>query len=84
MIYRYQLLLLVLLSLIVVIIIGNNYVPFITDEGWKIYNWVEEQEIINSQRIAGWDFAQIYRYYLRPFVHVEFNLNAFDKSAIAK
>jgi hypothetical protein len=84
MIYRYQLLLLVLLSLIVVIIIGNNYVPFITDGGWKIYNWVEDQGIINSQRIAGWDFAQIYRYCLRPFVRGEFSLNAFESTQMLK
>lgn len=84
MIYRYQLLLLMLLSLIVVSIIGNNYVSFITDEGWKTYNWVEDQGIINSQRIAGWDFAQIYRYYLQPFVRGEFSLNAFESTQMLK
>ena len=82
--YRYQLIFCTLSGLLIAIIILNNYVPFITDEGWKVFNWVEDQSIINSQRVVGWDFAQIYRYYLHPFVRGEFSLNAFESTQMLK
>ena len=83
-IYRYEFIFGAMLSLLIFIIILNNYAPFITDEGWKVFNWVEDQSIINSQRVVGWDFAQIYRYYLQPFVRGEFSLNAFESTQMLK
>lgn len=83
-IFRYQILMFGLLITGLSVIVLNSYALFITDEGWKVFNWVEDQSIINSQRVVGWDFAQIYRYYLRPFVRGEFSLNAFESTQMLK
>lgn len=83
-IFRYQILMFGLLITGLSGIVLNSYALFITDEGWKVFNWVEDQSIINSQRVVGWDFAQIYRYYLQPFVRGEFSLNAFESTQMLK
>lgn len=74
----------VLLGAMIFLVVFNSHVIFITDVGWKIFNWVEDQDVINSQYIAGWDFAQFYRFYIRPFVAGNFSLSSFDSSQLLK
>lgn len=82
--FRYRTLLAFIIFLSPLVMLGNAYFPFVSDEGWKVFNWVEDQSIINSQRVAGWDFYQIHRFYLLPFVRGEFNLNAFESTQMLK
>lgn len=81
---RYQWLLGWLLGLVVAIIVINHYVVYMTDEGWKSFNWIEDQAIIDSQHLAGQDFQLAYRYYGRPFVEGRFSLNAFTNAEMLK
>ncbi len=82
--FRYRTLWIFIIFLSSLLVLSNSYFLFITDEGWKVFNWIEDQSIINSQRVAGWDFYQIYRYYLQPFVQGEFSLNAFESTQMLK
>ena len=81
---RYQCFLGTFIGIAVAINSINSYVQFMTDQGFFVFNWIEDQKIINSQQVAGWDFFQFYRFYLQPFVRGEFNLNAFSSSQLLK
>ena len=81
---RYQCFLGTFIGIAVAINSINSYVQFMTDQGFFVFNWIEDQKIINSQQVAGWDFFQFYRFYLQPFVRGEFNLNTFSSSQLLK
>lgn len=82
--FRYQLLFGILTGVVVSVSVINYYVQLMTDQGFSIFNWIEDQKIIDSQRAAGWDFFQFYRFYIGPFIRGEFSLNAFSSAQLLK